>query len=114
MLFRSAGKIRVLGVYNAKRYHLIPDVPTIAEEVPGYEPPPGWMGYLGPGGLPAPIVSRLNGELTRIFKDPELQARADAIGFMLTTTTPEEFAGSLKNELATVGRIVKGAGIQPE
>ena len=52
--------------------------------------------------------------LTRIFKDPELQARADAIGFMLTTTTPEEFAGSLKNELATVGRIVKGAGIQPE
>ena len=63
---------------------------------------------LSPGGLPAPIVSRLNGELTRIFKDPELQARADAIGFMLTTTTPEEFAGSLKSELATVGRIVKG------
>jgi tripartite-type tricarboxylate transporter receptor subunit TctC len=110
----KAGKLRILGVYNAKRYHLIPDVPTLAEEVPGYEPPPGWMGYLGPGGLPQPIVGRLHGEITRIFGEPELQSRADAIGFMLTSSTPEQFAGLLKSELATVGRIVKAAGIKPE
>jgi tripartite-type tricarboxylate transporter receptor subunit TctC len=110
----KSGKIKLLAIYNTRRFHLIPDVPTVTEEIPGYEPPPSWMGYFGPGGLPQPMVLRLNGELVKIFKDPELQARADGIGFMLTTSTPEEFAATLKRDLATVGRIVKSAGINPE
>ncbi len=110
----KAGKLKILGIYNSQRYHVIPDVPTIGEQVPGYEPPPGWMGYLGPGGLPRPIVTRLNSELARFYREPELQAKADGIGFMLSTSTPEEFAATIRRDLAAVERIVKAAGIQPE
>jgi tripartite-type tricarboxylate transporter receptor subunit TctC len=110
----KAGKLRVLGVYNSKRYHLIPDVPTLAEEVPGYEPPPGWMGYLGPANLPPALVTRLNTDLAKFYTEPQMQARADAAGIMVNTSTPAEFAELLKREYSQVGRVVKAAGIQPE
>ena len=110
----KAGKLRVLAIYNTRRYPLIPDVPTVSEEIPGYEPPPGWMGYFGPAGLSSGVVQRLNVELARIFKEPEMQARAEGIGFMLTTSTPEEFAATVKRDFAAVGRIVKTAGINPD
>jgi tripartite-type tricarboxylate transporter receptor subunit TctC len=110
----KAGKLRLLGVYNTKRYHLIPDVPTVAEEVPGYEPPPGWMGYLGPANMPPALVTRLNNDLSRFFNEPKMQAVADGAGIMISTSTPAEFAELLKREYAQVGRVVKAAGIQPE
>jgi tripartite-type tricarboxylate transporter receptor subunit TctC len=110
----KAGKLRILAIYNTQRYHAIPDVPTVSEEVPGYEPPPGWMGYLGPAALPRAIVTRLYSELAKFYKEPQLQGKADGIGFMLGTSTPEEFGDMIKRDLVTVGRIVKAAGIQPE
>ncbi len=110
----KAGKLRLLGVYNTRRYPLIPDVPTVAEEVPGYEPPPGWMGYLGPANLPQALVLRLNADLGKFYAEAQMQSRADAAGIMLSNSTPAQFADDLKREFATVARIVKAAGIQPE
>ena len=110
----KAGKLRVLAVYNTRRYPLIPDVPTVAEEVPGYEPPPGWMGYLGPANLPQPLVMRLNADLAKFYSEPQMQARAEAAGIMLANSTPAEFAEALKREFTAVARFVKAAGIQPE
>ena len=110
----KAGKLRLLAVYNTRRYPLIPEVPTVAEEVPGYEPPPGWMGYLGPANLPQPIVLRLHAEMAKYYSEPLMKERADAAGIMLANTTPTEFADRLKREFVTVGRVVKAAGIQPE
>lgn len=110
----KAGKLRLLGVYNSRRYPLIPDVPTVAEEVPGYEPPPGWMGYLGPANLPAAIVQRLNADLAKFYAEPLMKERADAAGIMLANSTAAEFAADLKREFAVVGKIVKATGIPVE
>ena len=73
----KAGKPRVLAVYNPRRYHLIPEVPTLREEAPGYQPPPGCMGYLGPANLPQAMVTRLNTEMAKFYSEPLMQSRAD-------------------------------------
>ncbi|OGT84046.1 MAG: hypothetical protein A3H91_04155 [Gammaproteobacteria bacterium RIFCSPLOWO2_02_FULL_61_13] len=87
----KSGKLRVLAVYNSRRYHLIPGVPTLTEEAPGYEPPPGWMGYLGPANLPQAMVTRLNMEMAKFYSEPLMQSRADAAGIMLSSNTPARF-----------------------
>ena len=110
----KSGKLRLLAIYNSQRYPLIPDVPTLTEAAPGYEPPPGWMGYLGPANMPQPLVMRLNTEMAKYYSEPLMQSRADAAGIMLGNTTPSEFAENLRREFAYAGRAVKAAGIQPE
>ena len=110
----KAGKLKLLGVYNTRRYHISPDVATVAEQVPGYEPPPGWMGYLGPANLPAALVTRLNTDIAKFFTEPVLLARAEAAGILVANSTAAEFASGLKREFELVGRNIKAAGIQPE
>src|SRR5262249_10032860 len=61
--FVASGKVRLLAVNGAKRYHVIPDVPTVSEQLPGYEAPPTWAGYFGPAGMPPAIVARLHDEI---------------------------------------------------
>ena len=110
----KSGKVKILAINNAKRYSAMPDIPTVSEQVPGYEPPPGWMGYLGPAGLPRPLVGRLYNELVKVLAQPDIRAKAEGIGFTVETNTPEEYAAQIKHDLALVGKIVKAAGIQPE
>ncbi len=112
--FLNSGKLRILAINNAERYPGLPDIPTVAEQVPGYEQPPGWMGYLGPAGMPRAIVTRLNAEIVKAMNSPDIKAKAQNIGFIASTTTPEGFAEMIKRDTAITGRIVKAAGIQPE
>jgi tripartite-type tricarboxylate transporter receptor subunit TctC len=111
----KSGKLRVFAVVNDWRYHGIPDIATVRELLPGFEQPPGWMGFLGPAALPAPVLGRLHGELVKVLNLPEMRTKSEDFGFVLgTSNSPEEFATALKRDLDTVGRIVKAAGIQPE
>jgi tripartite-type tricarboxylate transporter receptor subunit TctC len=110
----KSGKIKILAINNAKRYSAMPDIPTVSEQVPGYEPAPGWMGYLGPAGLARPVLGRLHTELVKVLAQPDIRAKAEDIGFTIETGTSEEFAAAIKRDLAIVGKIVKAAGIQPE
>jgi len=112
--FLKSGKLKIIAVNNASRYPLIPDISTVAEQLPGYEVPPGWMGYLGPAGMPAAIVQRLNAEIVRIMNSPEVSGKAANIGFIASTNTPDAFAAMIKSNLAVMGKLVKAAGIQPE
>jgi tripartite-type tricarboxylate transporter receptor subunit TctC len=109
-----AGKVRVLAVMGGSRYEAIPDVPTIGELLPGYEPPPGWSGILGPAKLPAPILGRLHADITRVLDSKESRAEQAKI-FTQTaiSASPEEFAAKIRREVELVGQIVKRAGIQP-
>ena len=109
----KAGKLRVLAVYNSKRYHLIPDVPTLAEEVPGYEPPPGWMGYLGPANLPQPLVLRLNAELAKFYGEPLMQSRADAAGIMLMQFDARGIRGTAEARVRHGCAHCQGSGHTP-
>ena len=112
--FMSSGKLKIIAVNNMQRYPLIPEISTVAEQLPGYEVPPGWMGYLGPAGMPAPVVQRLSTEIIRIMNSADVKAKAANIGFIASTNTPQEFAAMIKSNLATMGKLVKAAGIEPE
>ena len=84
-------------------------------QVPGYEPPPAWSGYLGPAGLPAPLVRRLNEEINKAMAAPQVRDKLEAIGFVvLAPNTSAEFAASIRRDLQNVEKIVRAAGIKPE
>ena len=112
--FLASGKIRVLAVNGAKRYHVIPNVPTVAEQLPGYEPPSTWGGYFGPAGMPQAIVVRLHDEIARILNSPEVRTKAEDIGFPVATSTPEELLATIRRDIEYTARIVKAVGIRPE
>jgi tripartite-type tricarboxylate transporter receptor subunit TctC len=110
----KAGKLKLIAVNNTRRYSVIPTVPTVTEELPGYEPPPGWMAIFGPARLPQPITQRLNTELVKALNMPDVRSKAQDIGFVVNTSTPQELAADLRQGLDRAAKIVKTAGIQPE
>jgi tripartite-type tricarboxylate transporter receptor subunit TctC len=112
--FLNSGKLRVIAINNAQRHPQFPNLATVAEQVPGYEQPPGWMSYLGPAGIPRPIVTRLNAEIVRIMNSAEVKTKAQNIGFLANPSTPEQLAEMIKRDVAITERIVKAAKIEPE
>ncbi len=112
--FLASGKIRILAVNGAKRYHVIPNVPTVAEQLPGYEAPSTWGGYFGPAAMPQAIVNRLHDEIVRILSSPEVRTKSEDIGFPIATSTPEELTATIRRDIEYTARIVKAIGIRPE
>jgi len=112
--FIASGRIKVLAVNGAKRYHVIRDVPTVTEQLPGYEPPSTWGGYFGPARMPRTIVARLHDEIVRILNSPEVRAKAEDIGFPVATSTPEELNATIRRDIEYTAGIVKAIGIRPE
>ncbi len=113
MPFVRSGKLRALAVVAEKRYAQLPDVPTVAEVIPGFEVPPGWTGLFGPANLPQAVLRRLNAETAKAISRPETEAKIAEAGFELTINTPEQFAGQIRHEIELVGSIVKAAGLKP-
>ncbi|MFO1323258.1 MAG: tripartite tricarboxylate transporter substrate binding protein [Burkholderiales bacterium] len=108
----QAGRLRALAVTSAKRFPLLPDLPTIAES--GY---PGfvalaWNGVLVPAGTPAPIVARLNSEIDAILKQPDVVQRLNALGFDLVGGTPAEFGALIRAEADKWSPVIKAANIK--
>ena len=109
-----AGRVRALGVGNAKRVPSLPDFPTITESgLPGYEAY-AWAGMIGPAGIPRDIVARLNKEIVAILSQKDVIDRMLADGTVPTPSSPEEFVAYMKSELKKWGDVVKLAGIKPE
>lgn len=110
-----AGKLKLLGMTTTQRFRVFADVPTVGEQVKGFEPPPAWSGYFGPAKMPESVVRRLSEEINRAMADAEVKDKLEAIGFVvLPQNTPAEFAATIRRDLDNVGRIVKAAKIQPE
>jgi tripartite-type tricarboxylate transporter receptor subunit TctC len=105
----KAGKLRAIGIATKQRHRLLPDVPTIAETVPGFEVSP-WYGLFAPAGTPRDIVNRLNAELTKVMNSAEIHERMTTLGWDPVTNTPEEFTALIKSELAIWGDVVKKSG----
>lgn len=112
--FMNSGKLKILGINSTKRYAGLPNIPTFSEQMPSYEPPPTWVAYFGPPGLPQPIVARLNAEIVRIVNLPESRKVIEGFGSVVSTSTPEELGDVVKRSIASVGRVVKLTGIKPE
>ena len=105
------GKIRPLATTGAKRVRMLPDTPTVAESgLPGYEMS-SWHGMLAPAKVPAEIITRLNHEIVRVLKLPDVQEKLLSEGGDITPTTPQEFAAFLKSEVAKWSKILRQAGV---
>lgn len=107
-------KVRLLGINNAKRHHLVPEMPTISEQVPGYQAAPAWLAYFAPPNLPPPVLQRLGAEIRRNLERVDVRAKADELGFVAVTSTPEELQDSVRRDVALTSRIVAAAGIKFE
>ena len=108
-----SGKLKALGVGSLKRSPALPDMPTIAETVPGYEAIV-WWGIQGPAGIPPPIVTRLNTEIGAILRDPQAAKRLEAEAAEAVITSPEAFGKLLSEEVAKWIKVARAAGIKPQ
>ena len=109
----KAGRIRALGVSSVKRSTILPEMPTIAETVPGFNMV-GWQGFLVPAGTPGEIIQRLHREIVAVFALPEVRQRMFDLGYETVGSSPREFAEFMRADTAQFARIVAGAGIRPE
>ncbi len=110
----KSGKLRALAVTGARRAVLAPELPTIAEAgVAGYEVI-GWTGVFAPKGTPAEILARLNGEMAKLLRTPEVKDQLAALGAEPGGNTAAEFTAFTRAESARWGKIIKDLGIKPE
>jgi len=103
------GELRAIAVTTPARLAALPDVPAMAEALPGFEVV-GWYGVIGPAGMPAPIVARLHDELVSILQKPEVRERIVQDGSEPIGSTPEEFHRFLAQDLAKWAKVVKESG----
>jgi len=109
----KSGRLRGLAIGSDQRLPLLPDVPTLAEQkVPLHIV--AWAGLFAPAKTPSEIVARLNQEVVKALKSPDVQEAAAGFGFELYGNTPGEFAEAIKSDLARVSKVIRDAGIRPE
>jgi tripartite-type tricarboxylate transporter receptor subunit TctC len=109
----KGGQLKVLAVTTSTRSTDMPNVPTLAEVLPGYEAF-GWQGLLAPAGTPKAIVEKINKILVADLRRPETIARLKAIGIVARGGTPDEFRAFIASESAKWGQVIHAAGIEPE
>jgi tripartite-type tricarboxylate transporter receptor subunit TctC len=107
----ESGRLRLLGVTRAQRVAMLPDVPAIAETLPGYEASV-WFGVFGPAGLPNDITTRLNTEINRIMSAPDTKSVMDKMGVEVVNGSPEEFRQKLRADAAHWTKVVQQYGIK--
>jgi tripartite-type tricarboxylate transporter receptor subunit TctC len=106
-----SGKLRAIAVTQATRYAGLPEVPTFAETLPGFEMN-SWLGFFAPAGLPEAVTRRLNEELIKALRDPEVQPRLDAGGLIVATLSPADFAAMVRKEYEQRGRLISAAAVK--
>ncbi len=107
----SAGRLKALGITSEHRSPLLPDVPAIAETLPGYAAG-SWHGVYAPAGTPRDIIVRLNTELVKILRRPEVAAKLAAMGVNVIGDTPEEFTEFTKAEIVKWAAVIKDANVK--
>jgi tripartite-type tricarboxylate transporter receptor subunit TctC len=111
--YLQSGKLKALAVTGKTRSSLLPDVPTMIESgLPGYEVT-AWFGVFAPAGLPAPILARLNAEITSILKTPEMKKRLQDLGAELESGDPETYAAYVRSESVKWIDVIQTSGLAP-
>jgi tripartite-type tricarboxylate transporter receptor subunit TctC len=110
----KSGKLRALAQTGEKRSPALADVPTIAESgFPKFEAT-AWYGVHAPAKTPKPIVNRLNAELVKALKLPDVSERLGSLGFEIAATTPEHYGNYIRSEIKKWAKVVKASGAKPE
>jgi tripartite-type tricarboxylate transporter receptor subunit TctC len=110
----KAGKLRPLAVATENRSPLLPDVPTVAEAGMKERIPETWWAMVGPKGVPPAITQRLNSEIARIMREPDVRERYAGLGVFTIHTTPERVLELVRAEQPQIAKILKAAGVEPE
>ena len=108
----KSGRLRLLAVTNRTRVTLWPDTPAASEDVPGYESG-GWFGYVAPAATPREIIVRLNEEINRAMRQPDVSDKLVLAGLIIVTEPPEFFANLLKSDYAKYGKLARDIGYEP-
>ena len=109
----NAGKLRALAVTTATRSHVLPDLPTVADFVPGYEAST-WNGVCAPKNTPVEIVDKLNREINAGLGDPKLKAQLSDLGGIMLARTPADFGKLIADDTEKWAKVIRAANIKPE
>ncbi|MGH8635714.1 MAG: tripartite tricarboxylate transporter substrate-binding protein, partial [Burkholderiales bacterium] len=107
----KAGRVKALGVTSAKRSQILPDVPAIAEFVPGYQAT-NWFAMLAPAAVPKPIIDKINKQAVAILRTPEVAGAIRKQGAEPEGGSPEETAKFVRGEIAKWSKVIKSIGLK--
>ena len=107
--FIKDGRLRALATSTAKRISALPDLPPVADAIPGYETIT-WQGFLVPAGTPRDVIERLHAEFIKALKDPEFASRMRGMGLEIYGTTPAEFSQYIRDENIKWTKVIKATG----
>lgn len=108
-----AGRLKLLAVTESRRAALLPEVPTVAETLPGYELAV-WYGAFAPAGTPRELVMRWNAEINRALNLPEIKTRFDAMGIEATQSSPEQFEALVQADEQRYGKLIRELNIRAD
>ena len=111
--FVQSGRVRLLGIAKATRAPNYPDLPTVAETVPGFASG-GWFGFVAPAKVPKEIITILNREANAAMKRPDVRAKLEALGLDLWTESPEYFRDLMKSEYEKYGKVARDIKLVPK
>ncbi len=106
-----SGRLMALGVLTPKRSPVLPNVPTVAESLPGYEIL-NWFGVVVPAGTPRAVVNRLHAEISKVLKLPDVNARLNELGSEPVESSPKQFGAFMKSETAKWAKLIREANIR--
>jgi tripartite-type tricarboxylate transporter receptor subunit TctC len=107
------GELKAIAVGTPQSSAILPELPTIAATVPGYESR-SWLGLLAPAGTPQPVVERLNAAINKGLEDGAIRKRLAALGVERVGGTADAFAAYLRAKVVETDKIAKAAGLKPE
>jgi tripartite-type tricarboxylate transporter receptor subunit TctC len=107
----ASGKVRAIGIGHPTRVRSMPDVPAVAETLPGFNNTT-WYGLLAPAGTPPAIINKINAEMKKAVENPEFRKHLETIGLEPASSTPKEMGDLIRSELARWTKVIKDAGIK--
>jgi tripartite-type tricarboxylate transporter receptor subunit TctC len=108
-----SGKLKALATTGARRPEELPDLPTVAQTVPGYSAV-GWFGLLAPAGTPKPVIRKISDDANRVLADRDVRSKMQALGAEPGGGSPEGFTSFIHDDMAKWSKLMKEAGIKPE
>lgn len=110
---QEAGTIRILAIAEEKRHPELPDIPTVAETIPGVVTNT-WIGFFAPAGTPRPIIEKLNNAVNAALSQADVVQKFRKLGLTAAGTTPEQLRAIMAEELVRWGKVIPAAGIEPD
>jgi tripartite-type tricarboxylate transporter receptor subunit TctC len=114
MPYVAEGKLKVLAIGEKTRYPAVPNIPTMSETLPGFVMT-GWTGFFAPAGTPKEVIARLNEEIVKALRSPEVSRKLDELALpVVADTRPEDLAAITKQDYEVFGKVIRDAGITVE